>query len=240
MSQPKSNPPKPDGNTPTPIPFSMSSDLTNNNGTDNFNYANSLLDLNFPILIDRFNIDSASPSGTFLYNWTSDHPLGTSLYNGFTNCPYNLVKPMFSRLLSYELELIFVPVKVSDSRAILGVFFDYALRPSTIVANNPDSYNSDNAEFVISQSLEQQTLEVPLYWPSDFVPSKTFNGTYPQFAPKTSVRVYLKEKFVPNLIQPPTFPVLVFLKIKNIKAIGLATETRNVNSPATNLNWVFN
>jgi hypothetical protein len=239
MQNPQSNPPKPDGKTPTPIPFSMTSNLLNNNGFDNFNYADSILNLQKPIFVNKFSIAASAPVNTQLFTYETRHILGASGFNGTTSCPYDLIKTLFSRKLAFDLDLVLVPVKVSDSRVIISAFFDYAFDPIAMNLTDPGAYESDNIEIVMSQSLEEHVIPLPLYWATDMVPSLTKDGLFPVYGPQTTVRFYLKEAFLPNMIQPPSFEVLVFLQIKNIKADGFASNSRPFGGPQQ-LNWIFN
>jgi len=236
MATPQSNPPKPDGTTPTPIPFSMSTSTIANNGLDKPNYSDLILDLSPDIFISRFTINSAHAPGQYIFNWATDKILSISGFNGVVNAPYNFIKPLFSRQVSFEAELVFIPVKVSDSRVILGGFFNYGFDSPTNDTEHPDTYSRDNFEIIVSQSLEEHIVPVPLYWLTDTVPTISEDKNVPFFAPKTQLQMYIKEAFVPNAIQPPTFEILVFLRIK-FTSYGFATSS--VALPVTPLNWLF-
>jgi hypothetical protein len=234
--QSQTNPAKPDGITPTTIPFEISSSTTNNNGPDKLPYTDAMLNGTQDILLSTFTTSSAFPTGTPLYTWSSQRPLFGSTFDGVTSAPHNLIKALFSRAINYEMELVFVPVKVSDSRAIFGIWFYYSDNPPPVDLTDPTEYNRDNMEITVSQSLVEHVVPVPLYWGTDSLPTMLANQAYPLLGPRTTVQVVLKEQFVPNMIQPPNFDTNVFLRFKKIESYGFAS---NSLSDTPTLSWLY-
>lgn len=233
----QTNPPKPDGIIPTPIPLSMSATLTGAMPALPPPFQTTCLDReNEKILIGSFEITDTMTPGTLLFTWDAESPLN-GFWNGVTEVPWTLLKTYYSRSTAFDVQLEFQPKKVTDSAVILqqlNVFDDNAIPDPLAI----DEYNRENSEIVLSAAATPVTVDIPLFWLAPVIPTRNFFR--PVYGPKTRSYFYIKEMFVPNNLQPPQFTTLVFLSFTRLEKYGHAgLSVGNMITPTTTDNIYF-
>jgi hypothetical protein len=209
------------------------------------------------LYLGKFRISNSQPIGTQIYSFDASYPLGSSsnlYYNQPTAdgvlrqlCPWSLIPVWFSRQCKLDYTLVFQPVKVSDSRVTIDSFYRYT--QTRISTYNTDAFVNDTVSNFIDDSDGLITNNIPTYWCTDFVPTRSFrmSGTNipPSYIPKTFMTTFIRSPYVPTLMHPDSFDVLVYLiPIVSIASTVVAstrvTRTTPSNDNYLPLPYVFN
>jgi hypothetical protein len=244
------NPAPPTGITPTEVPLGITTATTVTQGPVNIPRTPATsLSLNRPIYIDKFTITPSNVTGQQVYAMTTKFPFGDfpNRYNQNAQeddtiqffVPWSLIKAFYSKQCKIDWEMELVPVKVADSRVILDVVFGYddgQAPPSTqllYLAN-------DTVSFKLDSQNEPIKIMIPQFWATEVVQTDTFrarqvtaplfaNVIQPAFLPTTNVVIRIRNPYQPNLIQPDTFEVLVFLRPIVTTALAIGGKSSVVN-----------
>uniref|UniRef100_A0AAU8JQ21 Structural protein 2 n=1 Tax=Chipolycivirus sp. TaxID=2809300 RepID=A0AAU8JQ21_9VIRU len=220
--------------TTTPTPLSIEGVLSEQvieankeeQSTPSFSCKNSLY-------LGKFSINNNSLIGTNVYEFDASFPLGKvdnkyysqPLNNGILRmlCPWSLIPVWFSRQCKIDYTLVFQPVKISDSRVSIDSFYRYS--ELEITTYNTDAFVNDSVSNYIDDGDGLIFNQIPLYWPTDFVPTRAFRMSNqnrpPSFLPKTRMTTFIRSPYVPTLMHPNSFDVLVYL----IPMISVAATT---------------
>lgn len=246
------------GTTTTPTPLSIEGTLTNNMIEGNLatqpipslNNKNSLY-------YGKFTIDDINDIGTKVFEYDAEYPMGASNNSYYSQpgndglfiflCPWSLINVWFSRQCKIDFALVFQPVKVSDSRVSLDTLIRY--KGESVTTYNIGAFANDTYSHYIDDNDGQFSLMVPAYWNTNFVPTRSVRmlqrNIQPDFIPKTKMTTFIRSPYVPTLMHPNKFDVLVYLIPMVSVASTMVGATRVVRtSPNTDnylpLPYVFN
>jgi len=249
--EPTTQPLPPLETTTTPTPLSIEGVLSEQimegnieqQETPAFSCKNSLY-------LGKFVITNSQPIGTNIYSFSADYPMGISSNNYYGQpqadgilrqlCPWSLIPVWFSRQCKVDYILAFQPVKVSDSRVTIDSFYRYTQAP--ISTYNTDAFVNDSVSNFIDDSDGLITNKIPTYWPTDFVPTRSFRidgiNRPPSYVPKTRMSIFIRSPYVPTLMHPEFFDVLVYLMPLVSIASTTVASTRVTRSLPSNDNYL--
>jgi hypothetical protein len=225
------NPIAPTGATPTEVPFGISGSTTLNSIPADLQPASgSMLYSGHGLFLTRFSISTLDTVGSVVWNFDARFPLGR---NAFENryyrvssggnyrpiVPWDLWPVWFSAQCRVDYELVFVPVKVGDSRVSLDFVFDYSGLGNT-GPYGTDTLVQDSFHKLIDDQDDQFSFTVPLIYvtklvntvPPKFGTLAPTSNDFPAFLPQTTMQVFIRSPYQPNLMQPNSFDVLVFMR----------------------------
>lgn len=237
------NPAAPTGVTPTEVPLGITSTTTQSGGPVNIkpSLSKSLM-INTSVYIGKFTITSSTSIGTSVFTFTTKYPLGDfdNRYNNNSQAnstiqyfvPWSLVPAFYSKQCKIEYELEFVPVKVADCRALLDIIYNYD--DGVAMPSDPLLYLANDTETIkLDSQNEPLNMVIPQFFMTENIQTDTFRAIkslapthreniQPAFLPTTSIEVRIRNPYQPNLTQPTSFEVLVFLKpiVTSALAIG--------------------
>lgn len=216
------DPRPPTGDTPTMPPLTLSSTVGNPTQLDLMPKPAPFDVLSKAFYLTQFTINTtqARAAPLFTFNWkqmVATAIQGGSTINGQT--PFQLTRLLFGRSFNIEsLDLIFTPIKLGNSAVTVDLFFSYDdVAPAA--PNTDNAYNLDHMEMTFTD-MEQKRVNIPLYYlipellTYRFAPTTDPQGGFGVFSPKTKMGMFLKTKYIPQLIQPESFEVLVHVDIK--------------------------
>jgi hypothetical protein len=258
---PTTQPAPPLGITTTPTPFSVEGAISDDPIPANLApEVISILSKDNLIYLDSFEITNQQSIGDRIYMHNLNYPLGeTTSSNGYFSQPSNnlgtfrplvpwkLMTVWFSRQCKITYQLVFEPIKVSDCRVSIDTFFTYD--GQNITDYNKDTFVLDTVEKILDDSDDPFQFEVPAFYLTNIV--NTYNTrikneyVQPAFIPKTKSFLFIRSPYVPNLMQPDTFKVMVYLRVNVSHATTIAGTGRiNRTSPEADnflpLPFVFN
>lgn len=234
------NPVPPQGDTPTIIPFEISSSVSLNSVPRNISIQkNSMLNSNHGIYLGKFTIDTTQAVGTKVFSWNSLTPLsipGSSLYiyatttGGLENplVPWDLLTYWYSALNRTDYLLEFIVVKVGDCRVSLDFIIDYNFTPDSVY--NTTALANDSFHVILDDQDDQFSFVPPLYYMTELVNTRPprigelatdFNP--PWFMPRTRVSAFIRSPYQPNMTQPLNFEVVV-------KLVPIVRSTQGITS----------
>jgi hypothetical protein len=225
------NPLPPSGGTNTVAPLGISSSLSISKTEElqSVQYPD-WFSANVPILIGNFTLSNTQTVGTKVFSWTTEgpdldyyRPEPADLKNSIL--PWNLVRAYFSKMTRMEYALIFKPVKVTDSEARLHAIWNYT--GDQVGSYTTNALANHNEMFSFDDSSDIKVLSVPQFFMHNNQQTNTniqnLNNTwYQSFVPSTTLDVFVANVYQPNLAQPDSFEVMVFLVPipTNIKTIA--------------------
>lgn len=239
---PTTQPAPPLGITTTPTPFSVEGAISDDPIPTNLApEVVSILEREDVIYLNQFRITNQQSIGTKLYTHDLNYPLGnTTTTNGYyvqpdntlgtmrPLVPWKLLPVWFSRQCKITYQLIFEPVKVSDCRVSVDAFFTYDSQDVNVY--DKDTFVLDTVEKIIDDPDDPFIFEVPAFYLTNVV--NTYNTRanlryiQPAFIPKTKSTLFMRSPYVPNLMQPDTFVMLVYLKVNVSHANTIAATSR--------------
>lgn len=225
------NPLPPSGGTNTVAPLGITASLsvTKTAELDSVQYPD-WFSANVPILIGDFTVSNAQTIGTKLYSWSTE-ATDLSYYrpkiadNKNKVLPWNIVRPYYSKMTRMEYVLIFKPIKVTDSEARLHAIWNYT-------GDHVNNYSTNalanhNELFSFDDSSDVKFLSVPQFFMHDNLQTNVNMDTdtadwYQSYVPATTLDLFVANIYQPNLAQPESFDVLVFLMPipTNVKTIA--------------------
>lgn len=239
---PTTQPAPPMGITTTPTPFSVEGAISDDPIPANLApEVISILSKQNLIYLDTFEISILDGIGERVYKHNLNYPLGESVpKNGYFDQPNNTIgtfRPLvpwklmtvwFSRQCKLTYELIFEPVKVSDCRVSIDTFFTYD--GQEVINYDKDAFVLDTVEKIIDDSDDPFQFEVPAFYLTNII--NTYNTRIaneyiqPPYIPKTKSFLFIRSPYVPNLMQPDSFKMLVYLNINVSHATTIAGTGR--------------
>lgn len=226
------DPRRPDGQTPTQPPLSTSAQV----GTGPSDYTNVIpnpMDIlkGYPIFIDRFTITNVTPVESVVYRFDTAHFLRE--ISTFNRMPWQLMQYVFSQRNNFKLSLKFMPVKLGEAPVMIDAFTTYNRdRAITTIG----AYNLDFQEINITKS-EPFDIDLPQFYMVDQIntygPQVPVNiANRPLYVPNTTLILRTKSPYMPTLMHPPSFEVLVFMTVDftlSEQFIPLATDLVNLS-----------
>lgn len=222
------NPVPPDGGTNAVAPLGLTSAMS----TTKTPQLESVIDpsgfvTSSPILIDEFEINTTQVVGQNVYQWSVESNklkkfLPTSDNLEMSIMPWNLALPYFSKMVKMEYILVFKPFKITDCEVRLYAVWDFAReKPQLFQQSRLNNYNE---LFSFDDASDIKYLSVPQYFMTNNVATNTnqvdVNSLYVNpYVPTTKVNIFIANAYQPNLSQPDSFKVKVFL-------IPIATSTK--------------
>jgi len=249
--EPTTQPLPPLGTTTTPTPLSIEGVLANQVEEGNLEKQRiPALTCKNSLYLGKFTITNAQPIGTNVFSFSAEYPLGAVSNNYYGQpggdgvyrqlCPWSLIPTWFSRQCKIDYTLAFQPVKVSDSRVTIDSFYRYSQTPVT--SYNTDSFVNDTVSNYIDDSDGLITNTIPTYWPTDFVPTRSFRmagiNQPPSYVPKTRMTTFIRSPYVPTLMHPDSFDVLVYLMPMVSIASTTVASTRVTRAVPSNDNYL--
>lgn len=235
------NPPPPMGIIPTEVPLGVSGRFDKTLAPVNIPAdLSSGLDLKGNgLFLTSFTIDETMVPGTLLFDWTSRYPCGETnpFYYPSTDSSvrtifppvWEFVKPIFSQQTKMDFMFQFKPIKVSDCRASIDIVFNQEDVPITY---GTFTLANESMHKILDDSDDPINFSVPMIWPINNVATKsmtlydTSQTVYqPPYVPYTRMQVFLRNPYQPNLMQPSSFEILVFLYPIPHSTIGIASSS---------------
>lgn len=190
------------------------------------------------LYLGKFSINNTNTIGTNIYSFDAAYPLGKTsnlYYAQPTNdgvlrflCPWSLIPVWFSRQCKVDYTLIFQPVKISDSRVSIDSFYKYT--GTAITTYNTNAFTNDTVSHYIDDGDGLIINNIPAFWPTDFVPTRGLrisgNNIPPSYIPKTVMTTFIRSPYVPTLMHPDSFDILVYLIPKIMIASTMVGATR--------------
>lgn len=207
------DPRPPTGDTPTVPPLSLNSTVGNPTQLDIVHEPTKFNVLNHSFYLEKFIISSIRQRRDLLYTFNWQDVLRTasgSLVPIRGQVPFQLSHYWFGRSFHIpRMSLVLTPIKLGNSAVTVDVVFTY----NGVNSEPPerDTYNLDTFEITFTDNT-QKKIDIPLYY---LVPELlSYRRTPGQarvsaFAPQTRMSIFLKTQYVPQLIQPTAFDVLV-------------------------------
>lgn len=232
------NPAPPSGVTPTEVPLGTSGTVSETVMPVNIPIVKELAIFNQVgkgLFLGSFQISSLAGVGTNVFNWDFRNPTTVGSNNfysrvtnpGIVNYPtaWELIVAMFARMVEIDFELEFIPIKVGDSRCSVDILFNFE---GNIPPYNTRNLSNESMHKVFDDTDDPLRIQVPAFWLTNNVstrevydPTGIVKNVSP-FLPKTRLAMYIRNPYQPNLMQPPTFSVMVILHPKVKNPIGLA------------------
>lgn len=188
-----------------------------------------------------FQLNTLNPfkSKVILYRKTDSYHLAF--------IPWYAVQAYFSSLGNYDVEIVFRPKKVNDSRLILDVLFSYSAEPMT-TTNSDNWFQNDGMTFNIDSIEDEFKIDVPMYSILDNFPFRKhffldsegdLTERKPIFFPNVNMSVYIRSPYQPNSIQPDEMKIQVYVNVK-FKGLqkyvlpGFCRQIYAIEEPVTN------
>lgn len=214
------NPVPPDGGTNAIAPLGLTSAMS----TTKTPQLESVIDPSAfvtlsPILIDKFRVSTSQVIGDKPYEWSIENNklkefLPPSNNLDMSIMPWNLVLAYFSKMVKMEYVLVFKPFKVSDCEVRVHAVWDFAReKPQNFQQSRLNNYNE---LFSFDDASDVKYLSVPQYFMTNNVSTNINqvdeNAVYVNpYVPTTKVNLFIANTYQPNLSQPESFEVKVFL-----------------------------
>jgi len=206
------NPVPPSGGTNTSAPLSITASMSNTVKVQRLLPGWSTLQM--PILLETFQISSTQAVGSTVYNWSTRNTKIQQNHDSTKNkSAWSLVQPYYSKMCRMEYVLILKPFKVADAEVRLQALWNYQGTTKQLTTANTANHNE---VFQFDDSSDEKVLSVPQFFMHDNVTTnKTmFNSTTvypPSWVPDTRLTLVIVNPYQPNLTQPDSFSVQVFL-----------------------------
>jgi len=212
------------GTTTTPTPLSIEGTLTNNlvEGDIDPQPIPSLSCKN-SLYYGKFEITSSNTVAQRIFEYNMEYPLGETS-NGYYKqppnngvfvflCPWSLIPVWFSRQAKIDYALVMQPVKISDSRVSVDSIFRY--KQEKVTHYTLDAFVHDTFSHYIDDSDGLISMSIPSFWNTNFVPTRFLRlsntNIPPAFLPKTQMTTFIRSPYVPTLMHPDKFDILVYL-----------------------------
>uniref|UniRef100_A0AAU8JNG4 Structural protein 2 n=1 Tax=Chipolycivirus sp. TaxID=2809300 RepID=A0AAU8JNG4_9VIRU len=225
------NPLPPSGGTNTVAPLGISSSLSisKTEELESVQYPD-WFSANVPVLIGDFTLSTSQTVGTKVFSWTTEvseldyyRPDPADTKN--TILPWSLVRPYFSKMTRMEYALIFKPIKVTDAEVRLHAIYNYT--GDFVGSYTSDALANHNEMFSFDDSSDIKILSVPQFFMHNNQQTNknviNLNTEwYQSYVPSTTLDIFVANVYQPNLAQPDSFKVKVFLVPipTNIKTIA--------------------
>lgn len=203
------DPRKPDGKTPTHPPLSVNSQVATTENSSSRIRDMSLSEFNgLPIYWERFSITSSQAPNAGVFNFQTKNLFKE--ISSLKNLPFQMLEVLFSQRNTYKIKLMFVPIKLGESPVILDFFYQYRNIQNIPVDIGKRNLDYDEITVVNQEPFE---VEVPHYYLFDQV-NTWFKTTDLDYLPNTEVHVKIKSPYVPTMLHPTSFDMLVFVKVE--------------------------
>lgn len=239
---PTTTPVAPTGITTTEVPLAITGTLTDTLiGRNQIVVDQPLYDPTAWIYIDNFVINERTTSGAKLYTWSSDKPLvncftqssGSAPATRIQIVPRSLILPQFSRFGRVSWEVMLKPVKIGDCRVELDIVFSY----DKSLGNTLDKkmFLNDSLHFMVDDPDQPIVFTPPMYWIQNMVttrmgvPDTSATAVKPASYPSVWANIYQRTRYIPNMIQRPTFVMLVYVRPIVSGLSGFSTSNRLAN-----------
>jgi len=206
------NPLPPSGGTNTSAPLSITASMSDTVKVQRLLPGWSTLQM--PILLDSFQIKSSDTTGHVVYNWSTRYTKIADHHDSTKNkSAWALVEPYYSKMCRMEYLIILKPFKVADAEVRLQAFWNYT---GDLVQLNTNKTANHNEVFQFDDSSDEKVLSVPQFFMHDNVTTnKTALNSTTQvpssWVPDTRLSLVIVNPYQPNLTQPDSFEVQVFL-----------------------------
>jgi hypothetical protein len=220
-------PAPPTGVIPTEVPLGLNTTTTPTGGPVNlFQNGISALAQSEGIYYGKFTINTTQVPGSEVFSHNTKWPLGDfpNRYNNAGNVflvPWELLTSFYSKQCKIDWVIELVPVKVGDCRVILDVIFSYE-DGWTVPLSQIVALGNDSAMIVLDSPEDNITVVPPMFWAQKQVQtdnSRAFRTGVPAInefiqpagIAMTTTSFRIRTPYQPNLLQPLSFEVLVFL-----------------------------
>lgn len=209
------NPIPPTGGTNAVAPLGISASMSVTKSSElQSTQLTEMMSVPAPILIGEFSVSNQQNVGDNLFTWsTRDTTISTTNSYSQGYVPWNLIKPYYSKMVRMEYILIFKPYKVTDCEAKIHAIWTYdgstPAYSTNVTANHGELFSFDD-------SSDQKILQVPQFFQSNNITTNetTLSATVsfvPKWVPYTTLQLKLANIYQPNLAQPDSFKVQVFI-----------------------------
>lgn len=237
METSKTNPVPPTGVTPTEVPLGITARTAIGDfPADIVVEHKSALETDLDIFYGSFPISATDNTGQNVFKHTTLWPLGdfANRYNTVSGAdstlrffvPWCLVLSFFSKMCKIDWIMRLLPVKVADCRVSLDILFNYDQTPDGNRVYSTKLMASDSIYKILDSEDDDLTFQIPMFWLTKALQTDVIGSSVgpvmPAFQPITETRIYIRNKYVPNLMQPNTFNVLVYLTpiVRNITTLA--------------------
>jgi len=218
----------PTGLSTTEVPMGITGTLTTQLvSQDSVAEMHALFDPDRWIYIDKFVISQSVAPLKKVWSWWAGNPLkGNYTVEAKVGdpstrtqlIPRSLVIPQFSRTAMISWELMFKPVKINDCRVQLDIINFYGREPADNVDLSSPMFLNDMIHYMVDDPNQVMVFKPNMFWLQRNVHSK--QSLYddnafldlPATLPNTYISVYMRTKYVPNLMQLDEFTMLVYAR----------------------------
>jgi hypothetical protein len=192
-----------------------------------------------PIYFGKFTVTNSTNVGTRVFYHTTKFPLGDFVnpYNEISQTqgalnwlvPWSLMRAFYSKQVKIDWEMHITPVKVADCRVSFDIIFQYE---DTINTNYvARTLAHDNLHYHVDSQDAGFSFKIPMIWTVNNVHTDVpvwhdDNGprfTIPNaYLPNTVTKIFVRNTYQPNMLQPDTVEFVVTLRPIVQNAIGIA------------------
>jgi hypothetical protein len=172
-----------------------------------------------PILIDQFTVGISNIVTDNVYQWSIEaNKLKQFLpprdNSSMSVMPWNLALPYFTKMGKMEYILVFKPYKITDCEIRLQAVWDFARNKTQNFQQS--RLNNLNELFSFDDASDVKFLSVPQYFMTNNLQTNVNqldeNSLYVNaYTPTTKLNLFVANAYQPNLSQPDSFNVQVFL-----------------------------
>jgi hypothetical protein len=148
-----------------------------------------------------------------------------------TILPISAWSAFYSSFTNMEYDIVFQFIKVQDCRAQVNLSVNYS--DSTLLYNSSTMVNH-TSDIHIDSVEDFYQYSVPQFFYLEYTPSKILSegitGPAPArniYLPKTRISGHLSMVYAPNDMQPLTFQILAWLRLKPTKMLGYAMPSNS-------------